>query len=359
MMQHPLISVLCCVYNGEKYLAQALESILGQTFPDWECVLIDDGSTDSTPEILARFAARDPRLRICRNERNLGLAGSLNRALSLARGTYIVRMDADDVSRRDRLERQLAFMERHPEISLASCTVFPWDGRQVFPRPDLRLGSPDQIRALFLFFNPVAHPGVIARAQDVKRLGYDPALTCTEDLDLWLRMLEEGLSLAVQKEYLLLYRCHEGQVTANSSAAQREQYRHIIRRFYEEVLFPLEEEELSLLARGIYFRDELDLARLGRFLAKVRRATRTGGQFQDNAVRAASLEVLLEYRRAGAPISRLILPALRLGPLFLVSEFLRRRQAGREDILQQKHAAELFGNTISGGKREEKENDAN
>ena len=120
----PKISVLMPIYNTqEEHLREAIESILNQTFSDFELIVIDDCSTDTTGEILKRLAERDERVKVHPNEVNLRLPSSLNKAISLARGRYIARMDADDIALPERLERQYAFMEAHPNVALSSCRL--------------------------------------------------------------------------------------------------------------------------------------------------------------------------------------------------------------------------------------------
>ena len=348
-MDRPLVSVLLCAYNEERYLPQALDSVLSQTLRDFECIVVDDGSTDATPEILERYAQADCRVRAYRNERNLGLQASLNRALSLAGGQYLVRMDGDDLCRRDRFARQVEFMRDHPRIDVSCCRCILWDGKNMFLKPDCRRGDPEAVRALFLFFNPIVHPGTILRRETMAGMAYDPAFTCTEDLDLWTRLLCAGKRLAVQQDYLLLYRRHPGQITANSSGAQRAQCRAILRRFYERTLFPPTEEEADFLASGVYFRDRPDTDRLGRMLRRIWTENQKRDGFLPEAVRYASLEILLEYRRAGAPPGALLRPLLSLGPGFLGRELLRRRRAAREDRLRLEKAADIISQSPDSG----------
>ena len=115
------ISVIMSVYNGEEYLREAIDSVLKQSFSDFELIIINNCSTDHTGEILARYASLDARVKVHTNEVNLRLPSSLNKAISLAEGKYIARMDADDICMPDRLEKQYDFMESHPDIALSSC----------------------------------------------------------------------------------------------------------------------------------------------------------------------------------------------------------------------------------------------
>ena len=353
-MGEPMVSVLLCVYNGARYLAQALDSVLAQTLRDFECIVVDDGSDDATPDILARYARSDSRVRVFRNETNLRLPGSLNRAVSLASGRYLIRMDGDDLCRADRFARQVDFMQTHPEVDASCCGCIGWDGEKLLPGLDCRRHDPESVRALFLFFNPMVHPGMIFRREVWRGMSYDPACTCTEDLDLWVRLLCAGKRLAVQEEYLLLYRLHPGQITANSGAAQRQQCRAILRRFYERTLFAPTGEEADFLVRGAYFRDEPDTEQLNRLLRRIWEENQRKRSFSPEAVRCAILELLLEYRRAGVRSGALMPMVLRLGPRFCAGELLRRRRAGREDRLRRARAEGLFAGaageqTLQGG----------
>src|SRR5271170_1107899 len=112
----PRVSLVLAVYNGERHLPQSLESVLGQTFRDFELIVVDDGSTDRTPEILDGVARVDPRVVVVRQE-NRGLTASLIRGIGMARGTYVARQDADDVSKPERLGRQVAHLDAHPSIA--------------------------------------------------------------------------------------------------------------------------------------------------------------------------------------------------------------------------------------------------
>ena len=341
-MAGPAVSVVVCVYNGEEYLAQALDSICAQTFRDWECVVIDDGSADRTAAILDQYARKDARFRMYRNERNLGIPRSRNRALELVEGQYVAFMDADDISRRDRLERQVEFMWANPSLELCSCKYFLLREGELLPRASIWRGDEQSVRALFLFFNPILNPGVMGKREALQALGYDPACSCTEDLDIWLRMLRAGCRLAVQPDYLMCYRLHEKQITANTKQRQREQYRQMIGKFYGDTLFPLTAGEEEFLATGVYFRDEPDIRRLKELFRRIWQANRKKKSFAPEAVRYAMWELLLEYRRCGAPAAPLVPAVLEMGPGFLWKEMGRRRRAAVEDRVKQEEAYKLF-----------------
>jgi glycosyltransferase involved in cell wall biosynthesis len=185
-MPDPRVSVVMAAYDAERFIAQAVESILQQTLRSWELIVVDDGSTDGTRAILAAYA--DPRVRVYSNESNLGQTASLNRGIGLARGEFIARMDADDVSEPERLERQVAFLDRNPDIALAGSQYTQIDelGRTV---PGARLPLQDaELRWAMLFYCPFVHAAVMFRRSPVvETVGvYDEALSYSMDFDLWV-----------------------------------------------------------------------------------------------------------------------------------------------------------------------------
>jgi len=208
-ISRPKVSVLMAVKNGESYLPYSIESILKQTFFDFEFLITDDGSTDAGPAIIESF--HDPRIRLIRNSRNLGVAESINRAMDTARGDYVARMDADDISYPQRLQNQVEFLDKNPDISLCGSWIRCFEGRrEVFRYPT----DPESIKLDLLFDNPIAQPSVMFRLADFKSHGlyYNPLQRYTEDYDLWARAAE-SLRLANLPEVLLLYRIHPFQQT--------------------------------------------------------------------------------------------------------------------------------------------------
>lgn len=204
----PLVSVVTPVYNNERYLEQAVQSILDQTLSDFEFILVDDESTDSSAAILERMSRQDPRIRVFRRP-HTGIVGAMNDGLRLARAEFIARMDADDLALPHRLERQVEFLRDHPDHVLVGSRVMLID-------PD---GAPicefvhettheeiDQGHVAMRW--TVVHPAVMYRRQVVLDLsGYRGEYESLEDLDLFLRLAERG-RLANLPEVLLLYRQH-------------------------------------------------------------------------------------------------------------------------------------------------------
>jgi glycosyltransferase involved in cell wall biosynthesis len=215
------VTVLIPAHNAGAFLREAVDSILAQTFTDFECLVIDDGSTDGAVEALR--AIPDPRLRIERNPRNLGLIATLNRGLELARAPLLARMDADDVALPQRLERQVAAFAADPSLAIVGTWAQFVDEAgargSVFPKP---VGH-DDIVARSLLGCPFVHPSVMFRVAPVVAVGGYPAdAPHAEDYALWLKLVLKH-RCANLPEVLLLYRLHGGQVSQKRLFAQWEQ----------------------------------------------------------------------------------------------------------------------------------------
>ena len=187
-MTAPAVSVLMSVWNGAPWVRDAVESVLRQTAADLELIVIDDGSTDGTPALLA--ALSDPRLRVERQPRR-GLTRALNRGAGLATAPLLARLDADDVALPERLARQRAFLDAHPEIGLLGAGAREVDvaGREI--RVIRPLERDATIRRALIRGNPFVHSSIMMRRSILERVGgYDETLAVAQDYDLWLRMSE-------------------------------------------------------------------------------------------------------------------------------------------------------------------------
>ncbi|MDR2056690.1 MAG: glycosyltransferase [Dysgonamonadaceae bacterium] len=209
------ISVVMAVYNGEKYLKEAIDSIRSQTFGNFEFIIINDGSTDTTSEII--FSYSDPRIVYLENETNKGLVYSLNRGLSSSKGKYIARMDADDIALPQRLQIQFNYMEAHPEIGICGSNVeafFNTKKKSVI----IRFPKTDKLIKVFPFFqSPFSHPSVIMRKETLVKnnLSYTDKFLHAEDYALWVELLRYTKAYNIPR-VLLRYRIHEASVTAGT-----------------------------------------------------------------------------------------------------------------------------------------------
>jgi len=207
------------VYNGERFLAEALESILGQTFREFEFVIVDDGSTDASPAILADYASRDSQIRVIR-QANAGIVAALNRGLRECRAPLVARMDADDVSLPERFAAQAEYLTNHPDV-VAIGTAFQLMSDSGTLGPVIRHPvAPKDVACGLRTANRIAHPSVMMRRDAVLALGgYRESFRHAEDYDLWAR-LSVVYKLANHPECLLRYRIHAGQISWSKSDAQ-------------------------------------------------------------------------------------------------------------------------------------------
>lgn len=281
MNAKPVVSVIMPVYNGEKYLSEAIESILNQTFADLELLIINDGSTDSTAKILESYRQQDERIRVY-DQSNQGLVSSLNRGLELAQGKYIARMDADDVSLPERFAAQVMFMGKHLEVGICGTWmsyIGKHSGKSWTPPID------DVTMKCQLLFNvPLAHPTVMMRRSLFTdfNLRY-PAYTHAEDYALWTQA-SLYTKLANIPRILLSYRHHDcqyGQVyRMEINSSTKRVHRDLLKRLG---LNPTEGEiELhKALADNVFLSDHKFIARANEWLMKLNLANQRSNIYQE------------------------------------------------------------------------------
>lgn len=211
-MRTPKVTVLMPVYNGEKYLKDAIESILWQDYSDFELLIVNDGSTDQSEKIILSFS--DKRIRLVNNGSNIGLVNTLNKGLELAEGEYVARMDCDDISAKNRLSVQVNYMEANTNV--AACGSFYYlllNGKKALA--DFPIHQ-DEMNCFLIFNCPIAHPTVILRMSVIRnqKMKYRPEFLHAEDYDFWSRLTEVA-SIANVKDALLDYRVHPNQITQN------------------------------------------------------------------------------------------------------------------------------------------------
>ncbi|MBJ2126446.1 glycosyltransferase [Flavobacterium sp. IB48] len=207
--EKPLVTVVLPCYNAELYVEEAVRSIINQTYSNLEILLLDDCSTDGTSSILSMLAEEDKRVRIIRNEENLKLIKTLNKGIDEAKGSFIARMDADDISLPERIEKQIDYMISHPEVDLCGTnySIIDGEGNEIQRKVIIPLNSEEIARAL-LFTCPIGHPTVLFRKEKIQNLGkYDEKMINIEDYELWLRISLNG-QIVNLPEPLLKYRWH-------------------------------------------------------------------------------------------------------------------------------------------------------
>ena len=214
----PRVSVIMPVYNAASYLKEAVDSILNQTFRDFELIILDDASTDESAKILDAYT--DSRIVRYTSDKNIGLANILNIGLDMARGEYIARMDSDDISLPTRLQTEVDYLDSHPKIDLVSC------GMQQFGLSDKTMSYKESFWLVCynaFFFSPILHASSMWRKKSFedKGLRYRQERVPSEDYDLWARTLRKGLKLINIPEVLYKYRIHGNQNTTNQELCKQ------------------------------------------------------------------------------------------------------------------------------------------
>jgi hypothetical protein len=261
----PRVTVLLAVHDGEPYVRQSVASILSQTFADFELLVVDDASTDATVATIEAFG--DERIRLLRNERNLGQVPSLNRGLAAARGEYVARLDHDDWCRPTRLERQVALLDAHPEVGLVGTwmEVVEEGGRRI---AWLRETIEDFARFVYqtlIMRVYVSHPSAMYRREPVVALGgYDESTGPSEDKDLWRRLALERWDARIVPDPLVVYRLHENQLSQTRAGYQATVDGVSQERFLRELApdVPVHALRLLLAADPHFWQEQLDDAQL-------------------------------------------------------------------------------------------------
>ncbi|MEO0132855.1 MAG: glycosyltransferase [candidate division WOR-3 bacterium] len=201
-------------YNAEKYISEAIESILNQTFKDFEFIIVDDASTDKTWEIIQEYARKDERIKSLKNDINMKIAKTLNYGIQHASGLYIARMDADDISLPERFELQVNFMNNNPDVVVlgGGMIIIDEDGKPISKRS--YYSNDEEIRRHIFLFSPFCHPTIFIRKDAFDNTGgYDPYYESAEDYELYSRLGRLG-KFANLKEFIIKYRLTPNSVTA-------------------------------------------------------------------------------------------------------------------------------------------------
>lgn len=287
MSETPKVSVVIPVYNRERYLAEAIDSVLAQTFADFELLIVDDGSQDRTVEIAKSY--RDPRIRIVQHERNQGVAAARNTGVTQARGTYVAFQDSDDIAYPDRLARQVAFLDSHPDYAAVGAWI-DWMGEDGRPLGKAKRKATDteDIAAQSLFRAGLENTTAMVRRTELARYPYDERFAVSEDFDLWTRIAADH-KLAGLPRVLVRRRVHDRQTTRVQSARAQAARSDIVARQLRSlgVAFTADDVERHLLLRSMRkqgFRPDrkyLDWAE--GWLGKLRAANAGGRHFPEPA----------------------------------------------------------------------------
>ncbi len=233
-------------YNREKYIAQTIESVLNQTFTDFEFIVIDDGSTDTSAEIVQQFVDKDPRIILVKNDSNRGISYSRNRGNEMAQADLVAIVDSDDIYLPERFAKQYAYMREHPEISIVGTHAHVIDEDGVRTGDAITyLSTPEEVAKVFFYKGPFLQPTTMYRKNVVMEIGgYREKYALIDELDLYFRLLLSGKLGSNIPEFLVLYRKH-AQSTEKYFAQKR------------KLLFALNREMIARFNPQLHFADYL------------------------------------------------------------------------------------------------------
>lgn len=256
------ITVIMPVYNSEKYLQQAIESILDQTYKEFSFIIINDGSSDTSAKIIKKFT--DTRILYIENKANKGIVYSLNKGLELAKSKYIVRMDADDICEKNRLKIQYEYMEKNTDVWLLGCSAYKID------KDGKRIGElcpsneSENIKTMLLFNNPIIHPSVMLRRKEALNYcsKYESKHVASEDYGMWCKLASSDGRIEILPEKLMNYRVSEGSITANARKEKMlDGYLDIYSTMLKALGVPVTKEEVLChcsFARGYDEKKDID-----------------------------------------------------------------------------------------------------
>ncbi|HAT4122599.1 glycosyltransferase family 2 protein [Clostridium perfringens] len=249
-MSNVLVSVVMSVYNGEKYLKEAIESILNQTYKNIEFIIIDDGSTDESLNIIKEYLV-DNRVKLLENVSNKGLIYSLNKGIEESKGKYIIRMDCDDISNLNRIEKQVKYMEKNNQtILLGSSVNFILEGIPLLKKKILSQGDYEKIKIITMFQSTFSHPSIILRREYLikNNLRYEEKYKNAEDYGLWTNIIPYA-NVSNLKESLLNYRVVKSSVTRKANKdmnSRREVFKKIYKNYFSNLGIKITPKELDM-----------------------------------------------------------------------------------------------------------------
>lgn len=243
----PLVSIIMPAFNADKYIEEAIDSVINQTYANWELLVINDGSTDSTAKIVEGFLSRDTRVQLYNNEENKGLCFTRNRGLQLAKGKYIANLDSDDIALPERLKIQVDFLESNQDFVLlgAACEVIDQEGKTEYTVT--RNVAPSYLKSLLLFSNYFINSSVMYRAKESKALQYNPDYPLSEDYQFFVQLSEFG-KIANLESSLVRYRVHGNNISAIKEKELEQAIHQIHKVLLEKLGIEAQSDELIMHA---------------------------------------------------------------------------------------------------------------
>ena len=244
----PLLSVLMPVFNSERFVAEAIESILNQTFKDFEFLILDDASTDNSLEIVKDFEKKDSRIKVFQNEKNLGVVESRNKLINLSKGKYIAWLDSDDIALENRFEEQIKFLETHPEIGMVG--AYP----EIIDENGKKTGTwwfetdPKKLKIELFFHSPFLSSSVVIRRSSLPIELYDHRFPVAEDFDLYSKIAEKS-DIANIPRFLVKYRINSKGLSKSNTEKMEQLAVQVIKEHAERLGIKLEEGTIKHLRK--------------------------------------------------------------------------------------------------------------
>ena len=279
--QAPLVSIVLPVYNGEKYLAESLDSLFAQTYQNWELVIINDGSTDGTENLILNY--QDKRIRYLSNDGNKGIIFSLNRGIEESNGKYIARLDADDIALPTRIEKQVEFLSENPEFAMCGSYFQTIDSNgKLLKNVEFPSNNRDA-QSFLLLHNCFCHSAIMMRTNIAKELKYDEKFQICEDYDLWYRISRTGkiLNLPV---FTTLYRVHDNNMSTRKSEIMFVHVNKINKRILDDLGIEYSKSELAAHSHALsynasYFRNPEAIRVLENWMLKLYSYLKKNGNY--------------------------------------------------------------------------------
>jgi glycosyltransferase involved in cell wall biosynthesis len=265
----PLVSVIMSVYNGSQWLKDAIESVIQQTYKNWEFIIIDDDSNDETVDILNQYKS-DPRFKIIRNAERKGLTKNLNSSIAISNGEFVARMDADDICMPDRLKKQVTYLNQNSTTQVV-CSFIDFIDEHGNPKgvweDDRKTTSWKKIRSTLPWRSCIGHPTVMFKKEVFAKYSYNETQASSQDWDLWLQLAADNIVIEKLNEPLLLYRVHSKSVTAISLKKtaffkMNETYSNYLKLVWQKKKFNL--FNLKVLTAFLFNKVKLFLSRIKR-----------------------------------------------------------------------------------------------
>ncbi|MBR6422529.1 glycosyltransferase [bacterium] len=248
MADTPLLSVLMPVFNSERFIAEAIESILNQTFKDFEFLILDDASTDKSFEIINDFENKDSHIKVFQNEKNLGVVESRNKLINLSQGKYITWLDSDDIALKTRFEEEIKFLENHPEIGLVGANTIIIDENSEKIGIWLFETEPQKLKIELFFHSPFLSSSVMIRKSCLPQNFYDPRFPVAEDFDLYSKISEHSDAANIPK-FLVKYRINSKGLSKSNIEKMEQLAFQVIKEHAERLGIKLEENTIKHLRK--------------------------------------------------------------------------------------------------------------